>query len=228
MYDASSHLFPACPTLRTVSAETSVRKGAYQRLRCRYFGMRARHALVVQKGATTVAIARAIAIEPEVIVLDAAVSALDVAVQAQVLNLLGELQRRTGVSYLFITHDLGVVRQSADEVLVLRNGRAVEHGPADDVLGAPHEHCTTGRSELPQRKIADIGSILHLLPSLRATLPACSCPADGHGWPCGSGRAGATGLGCTARVCPCVTLLALQPPMGPWRRFDRRHRACCH
>ncbi|WP_375503037.1 ATP-binding cassette domain-containing protein [uncultured Jatrophihabitans sp.] len=84
-----------------------------------------------------VAIARALAARPAVIVLDEAVSALDVSVQAQVLNLLTELQRQTNTAYLFITHDLGVVRQIADEILVLRDGRTVEQGPADDVLISP-------------------------------------------------------------------------------------------
>ncbi len=84
-----------------------------------------------------VAIARALAARPAVIVLDEAVSALDVSVQAQVLNLLADLQRRTNTAYLFITHDLGVVRQIADDILVLRDGRAVEHGSADNVLTSP-------------------------------------------------------------------------------------------
>lgn len=84
-----------------------------------------------------VAIARALAARPAVIVLDEAVSALDVSVQAQVLNLLSELQRRTGTVYLFITHDLGVVRQVADNILVLRDGGVVEYGTADQLLTHP-------------------------------------------------------------------------------------------
>jgi peptide/nickel transport system ATP-binding protein len=84
-----------------------------------------------------VAIARALVLDPRVLVLDEAVSALDVTVQAQILRLLGELQRDLGLSYLFVSHDLAVVRQIADSVTVLHNGRAVDAGPVRDVFEMP-------------------------------------------------------------------------------------------
>ncbi|MCE9524185.1 MAG: dipeptide ABC transporter ATP-binding protein [Alphaproteobacteria bacterium] len=89
-----------------------------------------------------IAIARALILEPKIVVLDEAVSALDVSVRAQIIDLLRDLSERLGIAYLFITHDLSVVRALADRVLVMHNGRVVEEGPVAQVLAKP-QHAYT-------------------------------------------------------------------------------------
>ncbi len=89
-----------------------------------------------------VAIARALACEPRVLICDEAVASLDVSIQAQVLNLMSDIREQTGVTFLFISHDLAVVRQVSDDVIVMRRGKVVESGPTDRVLDDPREEYT--------------------------------------------------------------------------------------
>jgi ABC-type glutathione transport system ATPase component len=98
-----------------------------------------------------VAIARALAAEPKILILDESVAALDVSIQAQVLNLLADIRETTGISYLLISHDLAVVRQLTEQVIVMRKGSVVERGPTGAVLDSPqHPYTRLLRESVPR------------------------------------------------------------------------------
>jgi microcin C transport system ATP-binding protein len=89
-----------------------------------------------------VAIARAMVLKPRLVVLDEPTSALDMSVQAQIVDLLRELQRKHSLAYLFISHDLRVIRALADDIMVLKDGKVVEQGTAEQVMASPREPYT--------------------------------------------------------------------------------------
>ncbi|NNU60901.1 ABC transporter ATP-binding protein [Ochrobactrum soli] len=105
-----------------------------------------------------IAIARAVALRPDILVADEAVSALDVSVQAQVLDLLAELQKDTGIAIIFITHDLRVAAQICDEVLVMKRGEVVEQGEAANVLGSPSHDYTRALIEAAPGRFWDFAA----------------------------------------------------------------------
>lgn len=131
-----------------------------------------------------IAVARALMLRPEILVLDEPVSALDVSIQAQILNLLAELQERLNLAYLFISHDLSVVQHIADDVMVMYLGRPIEFGSCEDIFSTPHHPYT--RALLSATPIADPFRekeriMLHgELPSPIAPPPGCTfnprCP----------------------------------------------------
>ena len=99
-----------------------------------------------------IGIARAIALRPRFLVCDESVSSLDVSIQAQTLNLLKDLQEELGLTYIFISHDLSVIRFMSDQVLVMKGGCAVEFGPAEEVLLQPaHPYTRTLLESVPGR-----------------------------------------------------------------------------
>ncbi len=148
-----------------------------------------------------IAIARALAATPDILVLDEAVSALDVSVQAAVLNLLAEVKTQTGIAYLFITHDLAVVSYLADDVVVMYRGHIIEHGPVHAVLAPPLHPYTEALLAASEPHGIRIGEA-------ETTIPEHGCPFQPR--------------------CPraigeiCVST----PP--PWRDAGNGHRIRCH
>ena len=130
-----------------------------------------------------VMIAIAIACRPALLIADEPTTALDVSVQAQILDLLLELQRDEGMAMLFISHNLGVISEMADEIMVMYAGRTVEHGPAQDVLMRPEHPYTKGLIATipdPARRQAVLPVIAGNVPDLRFRAPGCAfsprCP----------------------------------------------------
>jgi dipeptide transport system ATP-binding protein len=123
-----------------------------------------------------IAIARSLMLNPAILVLDEPVSALDLSVQAQVLNILVDLQEEFGLAYLFISHGLSVVRHMADEVMVMYLGRAVEHGARDEIFANPRHPYT--RALLSATPVADPARRLERIP-LEGELPLPLDPPHG-------------------------------------------------
>lgn len=155
-----------------------------------------------------ISIARALAVKPELIICDEAVSALDVSVQAQILNLFLDLRRRFGLSYLFISHDLGVIRHVSDRVAVMYLGKVVEIGDAKDVFANPaHPYTKALVKEIPS-----IRRDVDAFQPIRGELPSPLSPPSGcHFHP----RCQFAGPRCRTEV-PHLTTLA------------NGHRAACH
>ncbi|WP_207481092.1 dipeptide ABC transporter ATP-binding protein [Arenibaculum pallidiluteum] len=156
-----------------------------------------------------IAIARAFVGEPRLVLLDEPTSALDVSVQAAVLNLLRDLQRRSGAAYLFISHDLAVVRYMADRIAVLYQGELVEEGPAERVFAPPHHPYTE--------------ALIAAVPRLDGTSAAAGADEGGDA---ADGEGQARAAGCVfRRRCAAAGPRCAEPP--PWRDLGGGHRIRC-
>jgi dipeptide transport system ATP-binding protein len=156
-----------------------------------------------------IAIARALMLRPKIVVADEPVSALDVSIRAQVLNLLMDLQEEFNLAYLFISHDLGVVRHIADEVMVMYLGRSVEHGPKEAIFAGPRHPYT--RALLASTPVVNPKERLARAP-LRGELPSPLNPPPGCPF---------------HRRCPFATALCAES-RPELREVDGRMVACHH
>ena len=156
-------------------------------------------------------IARALALDPQVLICDEAVSALDLSVQAGILNLLGALQRELGLAYLFISHDLGVVAHMADRIGVMYLGSLVELGPTSAVVGRPrHPYTEALVSAEPQPVPARLRSSRRI--TLQGDIPSALDPPSGCRF--------------RTRCRYAVERCATEAP--PLRQIERGHWAACH
>jgi peptide/nickel transport system ATP-binding protein len=155
-----------------------------------------------------IAIARAFAAEPDIVLCDEVTSALDVSVQAAVLELLNELKRDKGTTYLFVSHDLAVVRALADRVAVLYQGRLCEIGPAAEVYGTPSHPYTEVLLGAVLEPVPDKAPILLADDIVELAPPAQGCPFQ--------------------RRCPKKVGDICMTTSPPWQMAPSGHGICCH